>query len=376
MTKRPKEAYGKKLIYHYSAPVIFTLLFSLIALTAFALALYFPYMSVGEVGLTGLDIVLYPVSLFYQGETGNFFGELVINSINHTSSMMDFMINETFEGLAFLNPIIQILFFIMSIELYIMAIFAIILLIGSLVMIFSGRLKSWKLPYACIKAFFYFGLFFYFTTVIALNIYSALIKQSLYYDGLYSYIFFGVFFIASLVTGIIYRKAFRDHVYVKNERTLNQYIEEYEKEHVVVDTSSPEDVIIEQAPRVEMVPLEDQTEKNDTSGKRLPRGLKHIGGHAFSQNTALEEADIPLGIEVLGAGAFANCVNLRVVHIPESVKKIEYNCFFNCIRLQRITYGGSREMWKRVKRGSNWLTAAGTRFVVCRDGAIAVNPEN
>lgn len=363
-TRRPKEAYGKKLIYHYSAPVMFTLFFSLFVIACFVLTIFFPYINGEPYKITGQTFVMYVINMFK--------GEVTPEVEFYTESI----VNNVFEGQAWVNPIIKIWMFILALDLALMGIFATILAIASLVMLFSGRLKHWKLPYRSIAGILYPG-FFYYGTIIFINVY-ALIRGFSAYDSLYMYIFLGVIFISTIVTHIIYSKAFKDHVYVKNQRTLNMYLEEYEREHVVVDTTDPDnEVLIEEAPKIVLMPAEDQTEKNDSSSYRrtLPRGLKHIGGHAFSQNTALEEADIPLGIEVLGAGAFANCVNLKVVHIPESVKKIEYNCFFNCIRLERITYGGSREMWKRIKRGSNWLTAAGTKFVVCRDGALAVDPE-
>ena len=362
--RRPKEAYGKKLIYHYSAPVMFTLLFSLFAVAAYALTFFLPYINGDPYQVNGQTFVMYAINLF-KGDPNvelDFYAEHMVNNV--------------FEYQAWVNPIIKIWMFILAFDLAVMGIFAVILAIACLVLLFSGRVKHWKLPYRCIAGLLYPGFFFY-GTMVFVNVY-AMIKGFQAYDSLFCYIFLGVLFIATIVTHIIYSKAFKDHVYVKNQRTLNMYLEEYEREHVVVDTTSPDDeVIIEEAPKIVLTPAEDQTSKNDSSAyrKTLPRGLKHIGGHAFSQNTALEEADIPLGIEVLGPGAFANCVNLKVVHIPESVKKIEYNCFFNCIRLERITYGGSREMWKRIKRGSNWLTAAGTKFVVCRDGALAVDPE-
>lgn len=369
MSKRPKEVYGKKLIYRYSAPVIFTLLFSLIALAAFGLSFLLPIIQDSEYKLTSVNLVMYVVNIFIGGENPE---------IEHYTSIIT---NNIFGGIPFIAPIVQVVFFMLDVDMLLIAIFAIILAIGSLVMLFSGRLKHWKLPYRCIAGIFWPCLFFYYGFVGILNIVSAILKTGYFLDGLYSYIFLGTLLVSTIVVHVIYNKAFKNHVYVKNQRTLNMYIDEYEKENVVVDTTAaaPEEVTIQEAPKPKIVlqPSEDQTKKNDSSDnrKRLPKGLNHIGGHAFTQNTALEEADIPLGIEVLGPGAFANCVNLRVVHIPESVKKIGYNCFFNCIKLQKITYGGSREMWKRVKRGSNWLTSAGTKFVVCIDGALAVNPE-
>ena len=106
----------------------------------------------------------------------------------------------------------------------------------------------------------------------------------------------------------------------------------------------------------------------------LPADIKSVGGHAYSKNLDLKYADIPSGIKELGAGAFANCLNLEVVSIPKSVKRIRKNCFFNCTKLTRINYGGTKSEWRYIVRGANWLDRAGTRTVICADGAIIVDP--
>lgn len=108
----------------------------------------------------------------------------------------------------------------------------------------------------------------------------------------------------------------------------------------------------------------------------LPPNLTSIGGHAFSQNQALIIATIPLGIHSLGVGAFSNCLKLRVVTIPASVKEIGANCFFNCPKLERVNYAGTKDQWRQIVRGSNWLTKANTTKVVCSDGVLVVNPYN
>ena len=106
----------------------------------------------------------------------------------------------------------------------------------------------------------------------------------------------------------------------------------------------------------------------------LPADIKSIGGHAFSKNLDLKYADVPSGIKELGVGAFANCLNLEVVSLPKSVKRIKKNCFFNCVKLTRINYAGTKSEWRYIVRGSNWLDRAGTRTVICSDGAIIVDP--
>lgn len=116
-------------------------------------------------------------------------------------------------------------------------------------------------------------------------------------------------------------------------------------------------------------------ERNDgVTRNTLPKGLKTIGGHAFARNTNLEIATIPDGIDELGIGAFSNCLRLKVVTLPKSVKRIGANCFFNTPRLQRINYAGSKEEWRYITRGSNWLNKSMTTTVLCQDGAISVDP--
>ena len=106
----------------------------------------------------------------------------------------------------------------------------------------------------------------------------------------------------------------------------------------------------------------------------LPPKLTSIGGHAFAENQYLEIANVPVEVTSLGGGAFANCLKLKVVSLPEGIKEIGYNCFFNCISLERINYAGTKEQWRHIRRGSNWLAKAKTTTVICIDGPIVVNP--
>lgn len=117
-------------------------------------------------------------------------------------------------------------------------------------------------------------------------------------------------------------------------------------------------------------------EKNDgVLRNTLPNSVTAIGSHEFSKNTMLEIANIPDGIPELGLGAFSNCIRLKVVTIPTSVKRIGANCFFNCGKLRTLNYAGTKEQWRYIARGSNWLEKAGTTTVLCKDGAISVNPK-
>ena len=123
------------------------------------------------------------------------------------------------------------------------------------------------------------------------------------------------------------------------------------------------------------IPAPHPFERNDGVRRNtLPEGLTSVGGHAFARNTNLEIATISDGINELGIGAFSNCLKLKVVTLPKSVKKIGPNCFFNTPKLVRINYAGSKDEWRHIVRGSNWLAKSRTTTVICSDGAISVNP--
>lgn len=123
------------------------------------------------------------------------------------------------------------------------------------------------------------------------------------------------------------------------------------------------------------VEAEGPYERNDGAIRNtLPSYITSIGNHEYSKNTHLEIATIPDGVTSLGVGAFSNCLKLKIVSIPKSVTRIGSNAFFHCPKLKRVNYGGTKEDWKKVSRGTNWLSRSGTTTVVCTDGAISVNP--
>lgn len=168
-----------------------------------------------------------------------------------------------------------------------------------------------------------------------------------------SFIPAGASLIVLIVLGILYSHNFQDCV-------LEKDLEYHEDDEGNVVTHVTE--------------VHNVTKVKYEQASTLPTKLTSIGGHAYSQNQSLVIANIPLGIKSLGNGAFANCLKLRVVSIPTSVKSIGENCFFNCASLERINYAGSKEQWRKISRGANWLAKAKATQVICVDGALVVNP--
>lgn len=117
-------------------------------------------------------------------------------------------------------------------------------------------------------------------------------------------------------------------------------------------------------------------EKEDDSVLSLPEGCTSIDAHEYSENKELKIANIIEGVLSIGSGAFANCLSLKSVTLPHSLKEIKFNAFFNCVELEKLSYNGTKEEWRKIKRGSNWLAQCKTCEIKCIDGPLVINPYN
>lgn len=171
--------------------------------------------------------------------------------------------------------------------------------------------------------------------------------------GVLAYVVLGAQVVIAILIGITYRLAFKNRVYEKREKKKNE--DDYYDQ-----PSKPG-----QPQKQGKVPVFE---------KDIPAGTRNIGDHAYAGDPALTKANIPEGVTSLGANAFANCRNLEIVTIPVTVNKIGANCFYNTPHLKQIRYTGSKEDWRSIRRGGNWLVGAGTTTIVTATGAIVVNP--
>ena len=170
----------------------------------------------------------------------------------------------------------------------------------------------------------------------------------------------GAMFIVNIILSIIWRNGFKNRVPLARKKRDGDYEEDDRPEIVPFAHTEPMSN-----------PNQPQQANNNNGGSVIT-----IGDRAYTKNTEITTADIPEGISQLGSSAFANCVNLTVVTLPSSLQEIGFNCFFNTPKLQTISFNGTVERWKCIKRGSNWLAKSGTRTVQCNNGKINVNPNH
>ena len=341
------EVNGWKVKHPHSAAntvyAIFTFLFVAFPLTY----LYFPLISAVPInftdGLFGVDIFKFLTDYLTMLFSGTYNPDAALVNSPTIAGVIDGV-----------NPMLQVsayyIFLSLGGLLLIFMMFSVILLILSIVHLSKGYLRSSGsvkgiavTEFILSIVFFAAMLFFYFA-------YKSETKMEIFVW--LSAIPLGTSFFFMLFFSIFHANAFKDTI-------LENDLEIQDDEATAPDHVSQ---------------VHEVTKVKYEGSQTLPPNIESIGGHAFAENQNLIVANIPDNIDKLGPSAFANCLNLQVVSIPRTVKEIGFNCFFNCASLKRINYAGTKEEWRRVRRGSNWLSKANTSEVLCLDGSIIVNP--
>ena len=342
-----KEIKGTKIVHKHSLACWFTILFTLLLIAIPVVTTFVPFLKISDIesGITypggefnNINIIMW---IFGQGNAGLKVG------------FLDLLSKPPYEWLLMSYDVGM---GICCVLLAIVAIFVIILVIWVLAFMFKGHVNNYKKAASCAIRLFivyllFFGFFisFYFLFPKAFtNLVGEEIPVPFKVDMIWACIYLGSILVIYIVLRIIYGVCFKNHVYAGDVR-------------------------------VEKVELDEKVQLDITKivykpSKGLPPQIYSIGGHAYAQNTNLEYAIIPEGVKTLGNGAFSNCLNLQIVTIPLSVKSIGKNCFFNTPKLVRINYAGSKEQWRHISRGRNWLLKSGTVKVVCADATLVVNP--
>lgn len=339
LKRKVKEINGVKVNHPHSAANIFYAIFTLLLVAVPVGMLFVPLIIIdGVLEVNGLEFAKALFTGFKSAaDTATPLGQFVdyTNTVGGNMAMVSkylIYVQSAFWGL-FLA----------------LGIFAFVL---TIIILSKGFLKKAKGPKAIAGMMFGFGIL-YGLSFLIYYILEMMQGGKSNIKVWYSFAAAGAALILLIIIGIMYSANFRECI---QEADL-EYHEDTEG-NVVTHVTQVHNV----------------TKYKYEQANTLPNNLTSIGGHAYSQNQALTIANIPLGVPSLGNGAFSNCLKLKVVTIPKSVKEIGMNCFFNCASLERVNYAGTKDEWRKVKRGSNWLAKAKTTKVVCTDGVLVVNP--
>ena len=105
----------------------------------------------------------------------------------------------------------------------------------------------------------------------------------------------------------------------------------------------------------------------------IPNSVKRIGADAFSDCSSFTSITIPDSVTSIGDNAFENCGSLTKIKIPSSVTSLGKGVFRNCGKLETITFSGTVEQWKSLKKWYviDWFS--GSYTVHCTDGKVTKN---
>ena len=107
----------------------------------------------------------------------------------------------------------------------------------------------------------------------------------------------------------------------------------------------------------------------------LPNSVKSIGMGSFTYCESLTSITILDSVKVIANMAFYHCSSLTKITIPSSVKSLGHDVFSNCISLETISYNGTRDKWKKVKKDTlddKWNSGILAKFVQCTDGLMKI----
>ena len=107
----------------------------------------------------------------------------------------------------------------------------------------------------------------------------------------------------------------------------------------------------------------------------IPNSVTTIEDNAFLCCSKLTSITIGNSVKSIGYCAFENCESLTEITLPNSIKSLGYYIFGNCFSLETISYNGTRDKWKKVKKDTlndKWISGIPAKFVHCTDGDMEI----
>ena len=94
-----------------------------------------------------------------------------------------------------------------------------------------------------------------------------------------------------------------------------------------------------------------------------------IGYAAFQGCMNLQIVKLPPRLKYIEYYAFADCYNLESVNIPSQITQL-IDTFYNCKSLTDVTFEGTKQQFKAIKKSNMWRKCSGIKEIICSDGIL------
>lgn len=95
-----------------------------------------------------------------------------------------------------------------------------------------------------------------------------------------------------------------------------------------------------------------------------------VGSCAFRECRRLPRIVLPNGVSEIGSQSFYDCNSLADVTFSRSVAIIGMGAFAGCRQLVDIHFQGTKDEWKKIRKGNRWDRGTGEYTVSCTDGIL------
>ncbi len=108
-------------------------------------------------------------------------------------------------------------------------------------------------------------------------------------------------------------------------------------------------------------------EGKDAKQFEIPKGVKHIGEHAFYRCKSLVKVVLPDGLISIGDKAFEGCESLQFINLPESMTSVGESAFYKCESLVSVDMPDSLT---EIGEYAFYKCAALRSNQICKDGMV------
>lgn len=102
----------------------------------------------------------------------------------------------------------------------------------------------------------------------------------------------------------------------------------------------------------------------------IPDSVTTIAGGAFYHCPNLQNITMSDNIETVGVGAFDCGGKFSTITLGENLTEIGYQAFWGC-KFTEIIFKGTKEQWKKIKKGGEWNAYTQNYIVRCSDGNLS-----